>query len=119
MIWRKKEKDTSTPDLPSLSRKEAIILEMLVGGRRELYGLEMVNFSEGNLKRGTIYVTLQRMQEKGLIDSRQEPRTAPEIGIARRLYRNTGCGEYALRAYKAAQAVLSLGMTPARGQHEA
>jgi len=115
MVWHTKDSDTSVSTPFSISRKEVLILEMLVANRRELYGLEMIKFSEGNLKRGTIYVTLQRMQEKGLIDSRQEPRIAPEIGIARRLYRNTGYGELALRAYKAAQAVLSLDMVPAGG----
>jgi len=104
MIWRKKDTDNSTSDLPSLSRKEALILEMLVSGRRELYGLEMVDASNGELKRGTIYVTLQRLQEKGLIESRQEARTAPEIGIPRRLYQITGLGQ---RVWKANQAALS------------
>lgn len=106
MIWNKKHDDSSTPDLPSLSRKEALILEMLVGHGRELYGLEMVDASNGELKRGTIYVTLQRLQEKGLIESRQEARTAPEIGIPRRLYNITGHGQRVLSAYQAAHSVL-------------
>ncbi len=93
--------------LPSLSRKEYLILEMLIESIRELYGLEMVEASGGNLKRGTIYVTLQRMQEKGLIDSKPEPRTAPEIGIPRRLYSVTGYGARVYKAYCAARAVLA------------
>jgi PadR family transcriptional regulator PadR len=114
MIWRKKDKDTSAPDLPSLSRKEALILEMLVGGGRELYGLEMVDASNGELKRGTIYVTLQRLQEKGLIDSRQEARTAPEIGIPRRLYSITGYGQRVFSAYQAAHSILSAAFAEAK-----
>lgn len=97
MIFRNKDNETG---LPSLSRKEALILEMLISGGRELYGLEMVEASSGELKRGTIYVTLQRMQEKGLVESRQEERTAPEIGIPRRLYRITGDGQRVLLAYQ-------------------
>lgn len=112
MIWRKKENDSSAPGFPSLSRKEALILEMLVNGGRELYGLEMVEASKGELKRGTIYVTLQRMQEKGFIDSKQEPRTAPEVGIARRLYSPTGYGERVFAAYEIARSVLAI--EPAR-----
>lgn len=100
MIWRKKDGDDSAPELPSLSHKEALILELLVGGGREFYGLELVNASDGKLKRGTIYVTLQRLQEKGLVDSRQEARTAPEIGIPRRLYSITGYGQRVLSAYQ-------------------
>ena len=60
----------------------------------------MVDGSEGNLKRGTIYVTLYRMEQKGLIESRAEARPLPEVGIPRRLYRSTGLGE---RAYRAQQ----------------
>jgi DNA-binding PadR family transcriptional regulator len=105
MIWHKKDSDTLAPDLPSLSRKEALILGMLVGGR-ELYGLEMVEASDGKLKRGTIYVTLQRLQEKGFIDSKQEARIAPEIGIPRRLYRITGMGQRVFEACQAAWSIL-------------
>jgi len=106
MAWRKKNNSTPTSDLPHLSRKEVLILEMLVSNGRELYGLEMVEASNGELKRGTIYVTLQRMQEKGFIDSKQEARIAPEIGIPRRLYRITGSGQRVFAAYQAAWAIL-------------
>lgn len=101
----KEGKDAANAGLPSLSRKEYLILEMLIQIRRELFGLEMVEASRGKLKRGTIYVTLQRMQEKGLVDSKPEPRTAPEIGIPRRLYRVSGYGERVYRAYQVAQSV--------------
>lgn len=86
--------------LSSLSRKEALILALLINGGSNLFGLEMVESSNGELKRGTIYVTLQRMQEKGLIDSKPEPRPAPEIGIPRRLYWPTGMGHRSFAAYQ-------------------
>jgi PadR family transcriptional regulator, regulatory protein PadR len=114
MNWRK-DTNTSTPDFPSLSRKEALILEMLLINGRELYGLEMVAASNGAIKRGTIYVTLQRMQEKGLIDSRQEPRPAPEIGIPRRLYRISGHGERVFAAYQAALLAMQRVLSPVGG----
>ena len=79
-------------EFPRLSRKEFLILGMLIG-RGEMFGLEMVETSEGELKRGTIYVTLQRMGNKGYIESREEPRSMPEIGIPRRKYLATGLGE--------------------------
>ncbi len=82
----------SNNEFPKLSRKELLILEMLIG-KGEMFGLEMVEASEGNLKRGTIYVTLQRMGDKGYIESREEPRSLPEIGIPRRKYSATGLGE--------------------------
>lgn len=84
----------------SLSQKEALILAFLINSGSNLFGLEMVESSNGELKRGTIYVTLQRMQEKGLIDSRPEPRPTPEIGIPRRLYWPTGIGQRSFAAYE-------------------
>ncbi len=83
--------DIST-HFPKLSRKEIVILELLISNG-ELFGLEMVEASDGSLKRGTIYVTLQRMGNKGYVESREVPRTMPEIGIARRKYVATGLGE--------------------------
>ena len=113
MFDAKKTKDVGqdvvSADFNFPSRKEALILEMLIESRRELFGLEMVTASNGALKRGTIYVTLQRMQEKGLIDSKLERRPAPEIGIPRRLYWATGAGERVLAAYQAAHSILSTG----------
>jgi hypothetical protein len=52
-------------------------------------------------------VTLQRMQEKGFVDSKPEARTAPEIGIPRRLYWVGGYGLQVYKAYLAARAVLA------------
>src|SRR5215213_1074682 len=109
-----KSKEVTPQQLP-LSRKEALILEMLILSRRELFGLEMVKTSNGELKRGTIYVTLQRMQEKGFIESKPEPRPAPEFGIPRRMYWATGLGEQVFTAYCSPRANLALDFVPAGG----
>ena len=79
-------------EFPKLSRKEFKVLELLIA-KGEMFGLEMVEASEDELKRGTIYVTLQRMGDKGYVESREEPRTMPEVGIPRRKYWATGLGE--------------------------
>lgn len=84
--------NSNNNEFPKLSRKEFLILEMLVG-KGEMFGLEMVEASNGELKRGTIYVTLGRMSDKGYVESREESRSMPEIGIPRRKYRATGLGE--------------------------
>ena len=55
------------------------------------YGLELVAVSRGQLKRGGIYVTLGRMEEKGLVNSK-----VGEDG--RRRYAPTSLGERALLA---------------------
>jgi PadR family transcriptional regulator PadR len=99
---------------PSLSRKEALILTLLTNSGSNMFGLEMVEASNGALKRGTIYVTLQRMQEKGLIDSKLESRPAPEIGIPRRLYWPTEFGNKVFAAYRAMHQIIN----PARAEGE-
>lgn len=78
------------PRLPSMSRTESLVMDLLRG--RERYGLELVEASHGALKRGSVYVTLARMEEKGFIDSRQEERTSGTRGLPRRLYRVTPYG---------------------------
>lgn len=75
--------------LPKLSTAEHLIVELLVE-HEELFGLRMVELSDGRLKRGTVYVTLGRMQEKGYLESRQEPLPPGAIGLPRRLYKPTG-----------------------------
>ena len=79
--------------VPSLSGKEALVLELLLENpSREMYGLEMVASSRDRLKRGTVYVTLDRMEDKGYVQSRQEEPRPDASGIPRRLYRVTGYG---------------------------
>jgi len=90
-------------DLPSLSATERLIIELLAN-HEELFGLRMVELSQGRLKRGTVYVTLGRMQEKGYLESRQEPLPEGAIGLPRRLYRPTGLAMRILAAWKAAEA---------------
>jgi DNA-binding PadR family transcriptional regulator len=86
-----------------LSGKEAVILESLLSSaNREMYGLELVSESAGALKRGTVYVTLSRMEDKGYVQSRLEEREAGAMGLPRRLYRVTGYGQ---RVYEAWQVV--------------
>ena len=94
--------------LPPLPATERLILEMLVSSGNEMFGLELIEASNGRLKRGTIYVTLQRMAKKGLVESREEARVAPEIGIPRRLYVASGFGVRVLRAYASAASTFAM-----------
>ena len=89
-------------ELPILSGTERLIIELLAAND-ELFGLRMVELSEGRLKRGTVYVTLGRMQEKGYLESRQEPLPEGAIGLPRRRYRPTGLAMRILAAWKAAE----------------
>ncbi len=78
-----------------LNKKEQLIMAMLFSplpNNIEEYGVSLVNKSQGRLKKGTIYVYLQSLEEKGLIESRKEERNPGTRGLARRLYRITDEG---------------------------
>jgi PadR family transcriptional regulator PadR len=87
--------------IPTLSHKEALILQLL-GRAREMYGLELVSASDGELKRGTVYVTLGRMEEKGYVTSRLDDDPPPGGGLPRRLYSPTALGRQVSSAWTAA-----------------
>lgn len=94
---------------PSLSQKEYIILEMLAS-KEEMYGLEMVDASNGSLKRGTIYVTLGRMIEKGYLQSREGGRSTGEAGIPLRKYKHSDLGEKLFKAQELAIKYLKMNL---------
>lgn len=92
--------------LPRLSGTERLILELLVE-HGELFGLAMVEASGGRLKRGTVYVTLGRMEDKGYLESRQEPLPPGATGLPRRLYTPTGHALRVLDAWRLAERLLA------------
>jgi DNA-binding PadR family transcriptional regulator len=98
--------------LPSISSTESLILELLES--RERFGLELIDHSGGRLKRGTIYVTLSRMEAKGFVESRQEERSPGAIGLPRRLYTPTAYGLKVRDAYRLLREALDL--RPAQAQ---
>ncbi|WP_420126189.1 PadR family transcriptional regulator [Longimicrobium sp.] len=93
-------------NIPKLSAKEAEVLRLLIANG-EMYGLEMVQRST-MLKRGTVYVTLSRMSDKGYVESRLEDVSLGD-GPARRLYQVTGLGVRAFRAMEQAARVFAGG----------
>ncbi len=95
-------------EFPGLSEKEFLIMNMLLN-EGEMFGLEMVAESDGGLKKGTIYVTLQRMEDKDLLSSVEEERAANETGIARRFYLPTDYGERVFKAQELALKYLNMG----------
>jgi DNA-binding PadR family transcriptional regulator len=95
------------------SGKETIALELLHSSR-EMYGLEMVKASKGALGRGTVYVILDRLEDKGFVKSRAKKQ--PGIaGMPRRLYRITGLGQRALAATQSAQRIMAGKLAPIGG----
>jgi PadR family transcriptional regulator PadR len=88
--------------LPRLSTKEIVVLDLLAH-RGESHGLQLVAESKGRLKRGTVYVTLGRMETKGYVTSRAEDAPDGAGGLPRRIYETT---PYGLRVFEAWKTML-------------
>lgn len=84
--------------IATLSPKESLILDLLVQ-HGQMYGLELVAASPRQLKRGTVYVTLGRMEDKGYVTSRLEDAPPRAGGLPRRIYRPTPLGRRVLDAW--------------------
>jgi len=84
---------------PSLSGKEQLVLGLLVANGPS-YGLQLVSASNGRLKRGTVYVTLGRMEEKGYVESEPDPEASDDLVLPRRIYRPSPYGLRVLQAWE-------------------
>jgi len=91
------------PALPST--KEALVLSLLAS-HGDLYGLQLVSLAKGKLKKGTVYVTLARMEDKGLVRTLRDHQPEGHAGMPRPRYRLTAAGERALRACDLVRSVL-------------
>lgn len=82
---------------PFAGSTELLVLQLLRDEPEGMYGLELVRASDEKLKRGTVYVTLGRMEEKGFIRSRVD-KTAAHAGLPRPKYTLTAAGQRVLEA---------------------
>lgn len=82
---------------PFSAETELLVLRLLRNSFAGLHGLQLVSESDGKLKRGTVYVTLGRLEEKGFVESREERRSS-HFGLPRSIYRITGAGQKVLTA---------------------
>jgi DNA-binding PadR family transcriptional regulator len=82
---------------PFAAATELLVLRLLSSEPSGLYGLEMVKKSGGKLKRGSVYVILGRLEDKGYIKSRI-PRDADHAGLPRPHYTLTAQGQKVLQA---------------------
>lgn len=97
--------------IPQISNIEMMIMSILLEkAGAEIYGWELMEASDGKLKRGTIYVILNRMEDKGFIESRKEERRVGARGLPRRMYKLTGMGQHTLSVWKVAQEQFSEGV---------
>jgi DNA-binding PadR family transcriptional regulator len=104
MLWKRKPsqpQQAPPADRALVSSREADILEILIPG--EKYGLEIADrVGERRGKEmpiGSLYTTMDRMQAKGLVESRLGDPHPDRGGNRRRFYRVTGIGRRALDAY--------------------
>lgn len=65
---------------------EVLILELL-DDQTWMYGADLIKRSAYALPRGTLYVYLQSMEERGLIESSAHGELSPASKLKRRLYR--------------------------------
>ncbi len=84
----------------NMSNVEFRILDYLNQAESPSYAHEMVEKSQGALKRGTAYTTLQRMERKGLVASEKEIEADIEHNLPRRLYQITDDGRARLSEMK-------------------
>jgi len=82
---------------PFSARTELLILSLLQNESADTYALALVKAAGGKLKRGTIYITLGRLEEKNLIEVVAVPHFR-HTGLPRSQYRLTGLGRRVLAA---------------------
>ena len=78
-----------------LSDTEYLILTLLE--ERPMYGLEMIEQSGGNLKKGTVYVLLGRLEDKDLVHGEYQ---IDGGAVPRRFYTMTAHGLDVFRLWK-------------------
>ncbi len=78
------------------SRLESLVLRSLRAGA-PLYGLQIVRASDGQISVSSVYTTLYRMQNKGLVTVASTG-SPPHSGLPRPRYRITALGKRALLA---------------------
>jgi DNA-binding PadR family transcriptional regulator len=91
------------------SGKELEVLRLLQSAGTGMYGLELVQQSNGSIGRASIYKYLGRLEEKGFVTVKR-PATADHPGMPRPIYRINGLGERVLAAAE------MVGMHGARGR---
>lgn len=78
-----------------MAPKELLALRLLIDNPRGLYGSEFVHLSEGRLNRGTVYVLLERMVDKGFVkEVAEQATTGPQLARTRHIITAQGRSAY-------------------------
>lgn len=82
------------------SGKEIEVLRHLQMAVTGMYGLEIVDKSDGAIGRGSVYILLSRLEDKGYVE-RTVPTAADHPGMPRPIYKINGLGKQALAMVEA------------------
>ncbi len=82
---------------PFAAEIELLVLRLLRDAPAGMYGLELIRASNDKVKRGTVYVTLGRLESKGFVTSRTV-HNAKHAGLPRPVYTLTALGQRMLDA---------------------
>jgi DNA-binding PadR family transcriptional regulator len=91
------KKRNTAGEIPRLSETEFLIMSLLTEAGKDTYGLELVQKSDGKLKKGSVYVLLGRLEDKGFVEGRFEVEGS---AIPRKLYKATGQGRKVFQAWQ-------------------
>lgn len=109
-----------TPDVSRLGEVEQLVLLAVLRLNGEAYAVPIrdliLSEAEVDLPRGSIYVTLDRLEEKGLAESWFGDPVAEPGGKARRLFKITPAGVSALKSARRAIDRMSTGTALARSR---
>lgn len=83
-----------------ISKTEFLILQIMINHGADIYGLEIIRKSDNRIKQGTIYTTLSRMEDKGIITSTKEEEIQEGLTAKRRMYTITGAGVRAVERFQ-------------------
>jgi DNA-binding PadR family transcriptional regulator len=101
--------------IPQLAETEWLILMLLQEG--EQFPLRLAERSGGALKRGTVYITMQRMQSKGYLESHVEALVPGAMGRPRRWYRLSAYGRQLYGAWQLAERSLRASLSASPRSH--
>lgn len=80
---------------------DRIALEVLAQARTTMYGSDIVGLSRGRISRGSVYIILSRLEDRGHVESVAES-TEVVPGVRRLAYRITEQGREVLASLRAA-----------------
>lgn len=108
------------PDVPVIGEFEQMVLLAVLQTHEDAYGVtvheELQQHTSRPVARGAVYMTLDRLEKKGLLTSTLSEPTAERGGRAKRCYRVTRTAVAALKASRRTLLSLWDGLDPVLGK---